>query len=123
MRFDLDMGEGANQIRAYAAGQVKINDKVYHQSIIVTPREIIENWQPKNISELKSTDFDKIIALKPEIVLLGTGEQLCFPDSVILHPLKEHAIGFEVMNTAAACRTYTVLVAEGRNVLAALLLR
>jgi uncharacterized protein len=61
--------------------------------------------------------------MKPEIVLLGTGATFVFPDPARLAPLRDARVGVEVMDTAAACRTYNILLAEGRNVVAALIVQ
>lgn len=113
---------GRYNIRRYKPNEVLINDTLYRSSIIVSPHSLIENWRPLSIEELLATDWEPVIALQPKVVLLGTGSTLYFPPTEILAPLIERKIGFEIMDTAAACRTFTVLMAEDRQVVAALLL-
>ena len=71
---------------------------------------------------LASTHLNAALALQPEVVLLGTGARLHFPPAEVLRPLIEAGIGYEIMDTSAACRTYDILMAEGRRVLAALVI-
>lgn len=121
MKIHLDNGTGRNLIRAYAPGRVTINQDVHTTSLIVTPEQVIADWRPQTFTELRVGDFEAIAAMGPEVVLLGTGERLKFPSPTLTHPLSRAQIGFEAMDTGAACRTYNVLMSEGRRVLAALL--
>ncbi len=84
--------------------------------------EYLNDWDVENFEALKTTHFQQLCKLRPEVVLLGTGQKIRFPTSELLAPLINIGIGVEVMDTAAACRTYTILMAEGRQVVAALLL-
>ena len=84
--------------------------------------EIILDWPATNFASLNEAHFVQIIGLKPEVVLLGTGEKHQFLHPKIIHNLTENGIPMECMTTAAACRTYNILVSEGRNVVAMLLL-
>jgi uncharacterized protein len=117
-----ELPSGRYHIRGYKPNEVLINDSTYHRSLIVCEHTLIENWRPLTIQELIATDWEPVIALEPKVVLLGTGSTLYFPSSEILAPLIEKKIGFEIMDTAAACRTFTILMAEDRQVVAALLL-
>lgn len=122
MRFDLDMGDDTNnQIRAYDTEKIQVNDDVFTQSIIISPT-LIKLWKPQNIDQLTVAEVEIIAALQPEIVLIGTGVKLTFPASAILAPLTQQNIGVEIMTTAAACRTYDILMSEGRNVVAGLII-
>ena len=123
MKIELDsLGPGRNRIDAYDVGQVTIANNVYHSSLLVSPDSIVSNWSPKIFSELDITHIEQIITLTPEIVILGTGKTLIFPPDSIMRPLIEHYIGFEIMDTGAACRSYNFLISEGRRVVAALLM-
>jgi len=90
-------------------------------SFIVSPRHLLRDWPPASISELQAEHLDAIIELQPELVLLGTGTRLTFPPPQILASLHRQRIGVEIMGTAAACRTYNILMAEGRFVVAGLM--
>ncbi|MEN8166398.1 MAG: Mth938-like domain-containing protein [Pseudomonadota bacterium] len=120
MKFTLDDTGGGNVIQGYAEGQVTINGVIYQHSLILTPGRVIEDWQPDDFSELGVADFTLLAELQPEIVILGTGAVHRFPHPSLSQPLMQQRIGLETMQTAAACRTYNILMGEGRNVAAAL---
>ena len=117
----LDRTAGAHRITGYGAGYVSVNDKPLTQSFIITPETLITDWAPRSAAELDEAALEAIAHLSPGIVLLGTGERQCFPPPALLAPMLGQGIGIEVMTTAAACRTYNILIAEGRPVAAGLL--
>ena len=122
MRLSLDADRTVNTIRGYGNGQISVNELQLRCSVIVTPEQLIPDWKPQRFDQLSEADFDILRQLKPEIVLLGTGEQHRFVHPRLLRPMLERNLGVEVMATAAACRTYNVIVAEGRRVAAALII-
>ena len=122
MKINLESGTGQNLIRAYAAGSITINQEVYTSSLILTPQRIIADWPPVRFADLTAPDFEAIAVLRPEVVVLGTGLRLQFPAPGIIRSLVEAKIGLEVMDTGAACRTYNILMSDGRRVAAALLM-
>lgn len=122
MSLILDENQAQFQIRAYQPGFIQVNETVYKQSIIITAQKLITDWPPQHISELNATHFDEILKLFPTILLIGTGEKLEFPPVATYGQLINAGIGVEVMNTSAACRTYSALTAENRDVAAALIL-
>ena len=122
MKIHLESGTGQNLIRAYAAGSITINQEVYTSSLILTPQRIIADWPPVRFADLTAPDFEAIAALRPEVVVLGTGARLRFPAPDVIRVLVEAKIGLEVMDTGAACRTYNILMSDGRRVAAALLM-
>jgi uncharacterized protein len=122
MKFTL-ADEGDDYIiRSYDSGEVLINEYRYNSSVIVTPKQIINDWPPHSIEDLAPEHFSAIAELNPQLVLLGTGAIQQFIEPALYAPLLDQGIGLEAMATPAACRTYNVLVAEGRKVAAALLL-
>ncbi len=120
MKFTQDETGGGNIIQSYTKGQVVINGKIFDHSLIVTPSEVIDAWRPTDFSNLKPHDLSPLTVLTPEIVILGTGENQRFPHHSLLKELIAQNIGVESMGTAAACRTYNILMGEGRRVAAAL---
>jgi len=122
MRFDLDTSSATYNIKGYEDGAVTVNEKTYQHSLIISPEKLITSWPISSISEFSEEDCKKLLTLNPELVLLGTGHELCFPAIKLIVPFQQHGIGFEAMTTQAACRTYNVLVAEGRKVVAGLIL-
>jgi uncharacterized protein len=121
MRFNLDFNDSGTIIRGYREGSVTVNDQEIQQSVIVTPEQILA-WPVSSFDELEPAHMLELQDLQPEIILLGTGHRQQFPSPVIIRPLLSQGIGVEVMGTAAACRTYNIIVAEGRRVVAALLM-
>lgn len=122
MQFNLDTSPGQNIINNYSPGQITINQITYKKSIIISPKQLITDWQPQQFTELTSDSFNPVIALNPELIILGTGEKHLFPHPELIEKLIEKKIGFEAMSTGAAARTFNVLLSEGRNVVAAMLL-
>ena len=122
MKFSLDQPAGTHLIRAYAPGEVRIGERSLRQSLIVTAVSLIEDWRPRTMDELKPVDLEPILALRPAVLLFGSGPRQQFPERAVLASLYAARVGFEIMDTGAACRTYNVLVAEGREVAAALML-
>ncbi len=122
MKFNL-ADEGDNYIiRSYDTGELVVNEYRHTSSVIVTPQQIIGEWPPQLFEDLTPEHFHPLADLKPQLVILGTGATQQFPDPALYATLVEMNIGIEIMTTPAACRTYNVLVAEGRKVAAALLL-
>jgi uncharacterized protein len=120
MKFMLDNNTGGYAIQRYDVGVIIIAECSYRESLILLPDRVIENWPPNSVNDLAEEDFHQLMELEPEIVLLGTGPQQQFPHPSLTQPLMQQRIGLEVMDTAAACRTYNILMAEGRRVAAAL---
>ena len=121
MKLHLSRAEGRNQITSCSLDAVVVNGVRHAASLLVTPLALVAEWPATSARTLTSADLAAVLALEPEVVLLGTGAQLHFPAAEVLRPLIDAGIGYEVMDTGAACRTYNVLVAEGRQVLAALI--
>ena len=121
MKFHLDAPGGLNLVRGYGPGQLRVGERTHTSSVILTATVIIEGWRPASVQDLTAADLEPVLGLAPEVVLLGTGAHQQFPDSAILRILYEQRIGVEIMDTSAACRTYNVLVSEGRSVAAALI--
>jgi uncharacterized protein len=108
-------------IKGYKPGLITINSESYSESIIVNSQQLIK-WPPSSLDDLLAEHLEHIIALKPEIILLGTGIHFKMPPAEQLEPIYRHGMGVECMDTGAACRTFSVLSSEGRNVIAALLI-
>lgn len=100
---------------------VKINQQTYTGQLILKPSEVLENWTSHWFETLDEQDFVRLAGLGTQIVLLGTGGRIRFPPQQLLRPIAEAGLGLEIMDLAAACRTYNILASEGRSVAAALL--
>lgn len=122
MKIELDETlSGKYRIEAYSSDGLVINEATYTGSLIVSPDEIITDWPPQTFADLAAQHTRMLADLEPEVLLLGTGTRLRFPAGEVLEPLYQDRIGFEVMDTAAACRAYNFMMGEGRRVIAALL--
>lgn len=122
MRFSLDIDTSLNFVRGYGPGWIRINDQEIRRSVIVTPEQLVTDWPPQTFADLEEGYFEAIARLEPEIVVLGTGDLQRFPHPRLTQSLLACGVGVEVMATAAACRTYNIIMLEGRRVAAALLL-
>ena len=122
MRFTRDPASAPNLIRGYDPGELRINDGVYRSSVIVGASAIREEPTLATAAELAAEHAARILEFEPEVVLLGTGRRQAFPAAEFGARFLQSGIGFEVMDTGAACRTFNVLVSERRRVVALLLL-
>jgi len=122
LKLHADPPTRLNTVTAYGAGFVEINKLRHDDSLVVCPAAPVARWSAPSFDALRADDLAALLAFEPELVLLGTGSCQRFPHPRLLRPLTDARIGVEVMTTAAACRTYNILMAEGRRVVAALLL-
>ncbi|MDR2839169.1 MAG: Mth938-like domain-containing protein [Azonexus sp.] len=121
MKLHLSTAAGINLFTAYGEGYVAINHERHTANLILLPDALIPDWTTATPATLTIADFDRLRQLDTGIILLGTGSRLRFPPAQLLKPFAEARIGLEVMDLPAACRTYNILVSEGRKVAAALL--
>lgn len=119
MRFAEDNLPNRNSIRAYEAGSIQVNERVIDRHVVVTPDRLLPDWAP-GFEGLRREHLEPLLELDPEILLLGTGARLRFPSPACTALFLERRIGVEVMDTAAACRTFNILMGEDRRVVAAL---
>ncbi len=122
MKIQFDKAVGQNAFTAYGDGYVSVNAVRHTRNILVLPDRLVPEWTQADFATLTRADFEYLAALDNCILLLGTGAQLRFPAPELLRPLREAGRSLEVMDTPAACRTYNLLVNEGRRVAAALLM-
>lgn len=122
MKLHLSDHSGLNMFSGYGEGYVAVNQVRYTDNMVVLPNQLIEHWQADSVSRLGVEHFDGLLAVQPEIILLGTGISLQFPDVSLMRTILSRGIGFEVMDTQATCRTYNILSSEGRHVAAAILI-
>ena len=105
-----------------AAGRVTLNERQLTASFFVSPQQLVDSWRPRTVAELTAEDIAPLLALQPALILLGTGTKLCFPAQAVMASALTKGVGFEVMDNAAAARTFSVLASEGRRVVAAFLI-
>lgn len=122
MKLHLTSAAGQQLITGYGEDWVEINQSRYHQSLIVLPNLLQTAWPVASFNQLEAAHIERIAHFKPEVVLLGTGASHRFVHPRIAQPLLEMGVSLECMDTAAACRTYNILMSEGRHVAAALII-
>ncbi len=120
MKLHLDQSAALNIFTAYGTGFVQVNATRYEHSVIVSG-DSVEAWDVNDLDSPGATSYSRLVELRPEIIIIGSGARFRFPSPATLRPLIDARIGHEIMDTAAACRTYNILLTEGRNVLAALI--
>jgi uncharacterized protein len=114
----------AYNITHYGEGYILVNrERRFESGVVVMPQALLEDWGTQGFEGLSQADMARLKDAGAEIVLLGTGPRQRFPHPSLLRPLIEAKIGFEVMDSAAACRTYNILMSEGRKVAAAILFK
>ncbi|MDR2876231.1 MAG: Mth938-like domain-containing protein [Methylobacillus sp.] len=121
MKLHLTRAEGRNLITGYGDGWVTINETRHTSSLIVLPALLQTDWPVPDFDHLQTAHIAQIAALKPEVAILGTGATHRFPHPRLTQPLLDIGVSLECMDTAAACRTWNILMAEGRHVAAALI--
>ncbi len=112
-------------VRHYSPGEVRIGQTVYEHSLVITPHQGARRWEPQDFASLQIEHIEAFLEQKPrpELILLGTGEKQCFLPREYMAPLINARIGVEVMTSAAASRTWNIVLSEGRQALAAILIR
>lgn len=124
MKLHASAPTALNTFTGYGEGFVLVNgqrhDGATAQSLIVTPEQVL-SWRAVSFDALAEADFEVLLGLKPEILLLGTGPRQRFPHPRLTRALAANRVGVEAMDLQAACRTYNFLMAEDRRVVAALL--
>jgi uncharacterized protein len=122
LKLHADSPTALNTVTAYGSGFIEVNQIRHHHPVLIAPDRPVEPWNVLGFDHLSSDDFSQLRDLGPELVLLGTGVRQRFPHPRLVKPLTDARIGCEAMTSQAACRTYNILMGEGRKVLAAVLL-
>lgn len=122
MHLSRDLHEGYLYFRSCAADHVTVVDRAVTRSFLLAPDRLVEDWPPSAPEHIDANAIASVVALEPEVVLLGTGTSQVFPPAATRAAFLARGIGLEVMDNAAACRTYNLLAGEGRRVIAAILL-
>jgi len=121
MKLIPDAAYGSS-MTGYGPGWLAVNGQKYESSLVVPAQGAVSPWSCHDFAQLSATDFEALLSYQPELVLFGSGNQLRFPGAACLKALYAARVGVETMDTPAACRTFNFLAAEGRKVVAALLL-
>lgn len=122
MKLTDESRTAANMVRSYEPGELRVGEASYTRSCVIAAQMIVTDWPPQTIDELAPEHLDTVLALQPDVVILGTGPRQHFPSTALISKVLGRGIGFEVMDTAAACRTFNILLAEDRRAVAALML-
>ena len=122
MQLTQDAPDHRYQLRSADGTLARVNELELRRSFLLSPDRLVEEWRPRAIAELEAADMDAVLALEPALVLLGSGASLRFPTAVVLARCLTRGIGIEVMDNAAAARTFNLLAGEGRKVVAAFLI-
>lgn len=122
MQLTHELPDYAYTLRSADGRSARVNDRVLDTSFILSPNDLIEDWPARDSHSLVPGDFAPLLALNPELVLLGTGDLQLFPPAAAMAACLTRGIGIEVMTNAAAARTFNVLAGEGRRVVAGFLL-
>lgn len=117
-----DFSDALYQIHSYSSDHIVINGEKYTTSLIISPNQLTTDWPPKVAQDITESDLLATTDANPEIILLGTGNKSVILPASVLAPLLEKQYNVECMSTPAACRTYTILSAEGRRVVAGLII-
>lgn len=121
MKFQPELPAGGNFVTRHEAGRIWIGSTAYAHSLLLPWQGEPRRWQAANFAALQPAHFEAVLEWQPELVLFGSGAVLRFAAPALWQALMQRRIGFETMDTAAACRTFNVLASEHRRVVAALL--
>ena len=121
MKLQPDQKQSLNTVTRYDAQYIEINETRFVNSILVMPEGDVQAWNVGRFEDVQKSDFVTILEKKPALVIFGSGQRLRFLNPALLQDLIQARIGFETMDTQAACRTYNILMSEGRLVLGAFL--
>lgn len=118
MQLNLERPDYEFSLRGADGAFALVNDRKLTRSFIVAPDQLIEDWPPRDVTTLTPADLEPLLALQPEVILLGSGTRQAFPPAAAMAACLGRGIGLEAMTNSAAARTFNVLAAEGRRVVA-----
>ena len=118
MQLNLEHPDYQYFLRGADGASALVNDRRLTRSFVVAPNTLLEDWPVCDAGLMTPTDLDALLALDPELLVLGTGATQIFPSAAVMAACLQRGIGIEVMTNAAAARTYSVLASEGRRVVA-----
>ncbi|AHF01305.1 hypothetical protein THIAE_05400 [Thiomicrospira aerophila AL3] len=122
MKFTEHLNPGVNRIRSYEPNRVRVNQQVISQSCVISQHHLLLDWSVSQLDDLNEQNLSILSDLKPEVLILGTGERQIFPPVTVMQFFIERGISLEVMSNDAACRTYNILTTEDREVVIALIM-
>lgn len=122
MKLSEDYSDGSYVIRAYTRGAVTVNNHQYQSSLLLANHTLQPDWPVQHIEQMTPQQWQQIIELQPQVIIIGTGERIQFPHPSTYATVIEQGIGVEFMDSMAACRTYNILLSEDRSVVAGIIL-
>ncbi len=122
MQLNLERPDYSWFLRGADGTHALVNDRVLAQSFCIAPDALIEDWPVRRAATMTPSDLEPLLALNPELIVLGTGAVQVFPSAAVLATCLSRGVGIEVMTNAAAARTFSVLAGEGRRVVAGFIL-
>jgi len=122
MQLNHELPDYAFTLRSADGYTARVNDRSLSSSFILAPQHLVEDWPVRESAALTPDDLAPLLALQPEVILLGTGERQVFPPAAVMAACLRQGVGLEVMTNAAAARTFNVLASESRKVVAGFLL-
>jgi uncharacterized protein len=122
MQLNLERPDYQYFLRGANGASALVNDQRLSRSFVVAPNALIEDWPVTDAKSMSPPDLDALLALQPELLVLGTGAVQQFPPADVMAACLQRGIGIEVMTNDAAARTYSVLAGEGRRVVAGFVL-
>ncbi len=122
MKFQEHKPAGENQFSSSDDGVLIINGEAHRKSLWMSPSALHLNWPIEKVHDVTFESLRDLIALKPEVILLGSGAKFAFPPLDVMRAVKSAGVALDVMDTKACCRTYNILASEGRHIVAAVIL-
>lgn len=122
MQLNLEHPDHEFLLRAADGESVRVNERRLTASFVLSPDRLVEGWPVRDVKAMAPQDLDAVLALEPEVILLGSGATQVFPPAAVLAHCLRRGVGMETMNNAAAARTFNVLAGEGRRVVVAFVL-
>jgi uncharacterized protein len=122
MKFAEASTDGGHLILGYEPGRISVDGRSYTDGLIVSPERIVTGWGPEAAADLSAEHFQALVELDPQVIIVGTGQRQVFPDPRVYLAAMQRGLGVEIMDTGAACRTYNILMSEGRRVAAGLIM-
>ena len=122
MQLNLEHPDHEFLLRGADGESVRVNERTLTASFVLSPDRLVEGWPVREVKAMTPENLDVVLALEPEVILLGSGATQAFPPAVVLAHCLRRGVGMETMTNAAAARTFNVLAGEGRRVVAAFVL-
>ena len=122
MQLNLEHPDHEFLLRAADGESVRVNERRLTASFVLSPDRLVEGWPVRDVKAMAPQDLDAVLALEPEVILLGSGATQVFPSAAVLAHCLRRGVGMETMTNAAAARTFNVLAGEGRRVVVAFVL-